>query len=566
MGSEALKGSWFSSLWRISRGNILHQENAVIGILAFEVANMMSKIVCLWNSLTDRQLVRLREDVVNSFGIINLVSEDENLLMELACSEIIESLNCVIESVMRLGKRCFDPVYNRLELFFVSLVENTVELHGCEYRWKKMEKKVKKMERFVAATSQLYQEMEVLVELEQTLRRMQSSPETNHVKLLEFQQKVMWQRQEVKNLREMSPWSRTYDYTVQLLARSIFTIIGRLKVVLGVHQAIFVEERNISGPLTASSLCRSRSVVQSSVHPSENHSSIFYSGPLGKSSSKLGFRARKKQQLAQQNVANLHKNNPLLKTKRFVQSGPFKGCMMAGSDSPIVHSCMPSRSGSLSSPGTCLDDICKPRGTTAMPLLISKIFGISGSVLSFQCTLSETLPFTLGKAALSLHYANIILLIEKFASSPHLIGADARDDLYHMLPTSIRSTLRARLKMHPKSLAASAYDAALAAEWSMAMVRILEWLSPLAHNTVRWHSERNFEKQHMIPRASVLLVQTLYFANQAKAEAAITELLMGLNYLCRFGKEFNQTTLSGPAGNVALNDCFIETDTVACHA
>ncbi|KAG9134617.1 hypothetical protein Leryth_000937 [Lithospermum erythrorhizon] len=66
--------------------------------------------------------------------------------------------------------------------------------------------------------------------------------------------------------------------------------------------------------------------------------------------------------------------------------------------------------------------------------------------------------------ALALHYANVIILIEKLASSPHLISLDARDDLYCMLPTTVRTTLRANLKIFKKSLTSSIYDAALASE------------------------------------------------------------------------------------------------------
>ncbi|KAL2933515.1 DEAD-box ATP-dependent RNA helicase 57 [Bienertia sinuspersici] len=203
-----VKESWFSSLWGTSRRTGSHSEKAVMGILAFEVATMMSKVVNLWNCLSDIQIARLREDVVNSPGIVKLVSDDENYLMSLAFAEIVENLWYAAHSVARLGKRCSNPVYHSLELLFSSPLENSIESYGWEYKWKKMEKKVKKMERFVGATSQLHQEMEVLMELEQTLRRMQCNPETNRVKLLEFQQKVIWQRQEVKNLREMSPWPR----------------------------------------------------------------------------------------------------------------------------------------------------------------------------------------------------------------------------------------------------------------------------------------------------------------------------------------------------------------------
>lgn len=550
MGGEGAKESWFSSLWGISLRNGSNPEK--IGILAFEIATLMSKIVNLWTCLGDIQIARLKEDVINSPGIVKLVSDDENYLMNLVFSEVIENLWYVAKCVSWLGRKCSNPIYHRLDQLFSGPLENSVEWYGWEYRWKKMEKKVKKMERLVAVTSQLHQEMEVLVELEQTLRRMQCSPDINRVKLLEFQQKVIWQRQEVKNLRELSPWSRTYDYTVELLLRCLATIIERLKF-LSVNQMLFEDGNNMPGyQPTAGSLSRSRSFVQSSILPSENHASIFYSGPLARSSSLLGLPTRNKragrklQRQSQQYAPNQHRRLPFFKTKRFTQSGPFKGCMVGGSDSPVIESCTPANSGSSRS---TLNDMDINKGRI---LDASSCNGGPPTGSSISLLLSNAPPSTLGNAALSLHYANIIVLIERLASSAHLIAPDARDDLYNMLTTSIRSMLRERLKFYTKSLGASASNAALAAEWSIAIARMLEWLSPLAHNTVRWHSERNYEKQHIAPRGNLLLVQTLYFANQSKTEAAIVELLMGLTYLYRFGKEVNERALLESSGAQGL--------------
>lgn len=559
MGGDGAKESWFSSLWGTSRRNGSHPEKAMVGILAFEVATLMSKIVNLWGCLSDIQIARLKEDVVNSPGIVKLVSDDDNYLMSLAFVEIIENLCYATHSVTWLGKRCSNPVYHRLDQLFRNPLENVVEWYGWEYRWKKMEKKVKKMERFVAVTSQLHQEMEVLLELEQTLRRMQCSPDMNRVKVLEFQQKVIWQRQEVKNLREMSLWSRTYDHIVELLSRSLATIIERLKFLVGINHMTFADGNSMCGHEdTAESLPRSRSFVQSSVHPSENHASIFYSGPLVRSSSLFGLPTRSKRASKKQHLPNQHRRLPFLKTKRFAQSGPFKGCMIGGSDSPVIESCLPTSSDPSSSTAILLSDMDKSEAKGA--------YLTNSSILLSQCILSNTPPSTLGGGALSLHYANIIILIEKLASSPHLIAPDARDDLYNMLTTSIRSMLRERLKLYAKSLASSARDVSLAEDWSLAIARMLEWLSPLAHNTVRWHSERNYEKHQIVPRGSLLLVQTLYFANQSKTEAAIVELLMGLNYLYRFGKEVNEKPLLELNCSQAYDEYSIQRDTIACNA
>ncbi|EPS73879.1 hypothetical protein M569_00874, partial [Genlisea aurea] len=147
---------------------------------------------------------------------------------------------------------------------------------------------------------------------------------------------------------------------------------------------------------------------------------------------------------------------------------------------------------------------------------------------------------TLGAAGLSLHYANLIMLMEKMIRSPQLIGADARDALYSMLPNSIRTSLRARLK---GVVGFPATDPVLATEWRNALHRILGWLSPLAHNMIEWHNERSFEhRKQLMPRTTdndVLLLQTLCFANTHKTEAAITEMLVGLNYVWRFRKQMN---------------------------
>lgn len=109
----------------------------------------MFKIVNLWGCLSDIQIVRLKEDVVNLFGIVKFVFDDDNYFMSFVFVEIIENLCYVIYFVIWLGKRCLNFVYYRLDQFFRNLLENVVEWYGWEYRWKKMEKKVKKMERFV---------------------------------------------------------------------------------------------------------------------------------------------------------------------------------------------------------------------------------------------------------------------------------------------------------------------------------------------------------------------------------------------------------------------------------
>ncbi|KAM7526117.1 hypothetical protein LguiA_016019 [Lonicera macranthoides] len=502
---------WFSH-WRRSSEKNLGAE-PVIGILTFEVACLMLKVFHLWKCLRDKKMVQLREEVITSLGIQKLVSDDEDYLMDLVLAEILETFGYLAKSVARLGKRCRDPAYHHLEHIFDDPTKINLNWRGWEYRSKKMEKKVRKMERFVGVTSQLHQEIEVMAELEQSLRRMQANVDINQVKLFEFQQKVMWQRLEVKSLREMSPWNRTYDYTVRILLRSLFTISERIKYVFGINQTADSEGINDSECDNIDGcLVRSHSIsacMQSSIHPSESNLSVSNSSTIGRVSNLNSFNKKLKTHYQSSILFGKH---PLARTGKLTHFAPFKGCMMGGSDSPVLLT----KSSSMRSSGAFQNDTDKMKDTCSKHRLLNSF------------------PSTLCHAGLALHYANLIILIEKLASFPHLITLDAREDLYIMLPASIRASMRAKLKLFSKTLAASVSNAALVAESSLAVVRILQWLAPLAHNMIRWHAERNFEKKRMVSRTNMLLVQTLYFASQEKTESAITELLIHLTYILRF--------------------------------
>ncbi|KAF5194080.1 type-1 restriction enzyme mjaxp r protein [Thalictrum thalictroides] len=310
-----------------------------------------------------------------------------------------------------------------------------------------MEVKLKKIDRYVTLTASLHKEIDELSDIEHGLKKLLQCSDAEQLikekKIIDLQQKIFWQKQEVKYLKETSLWSRNFDMVALLLARSLFTIVARIKLVFGIGSTV--------------SLPRSLS-VSATVYPSDNSitSCKFVSGPL-------------------QMSAN-HCDEKQVQIQKFFESNS--------------------------------------------KLLVPP-------------------PTTLGGVALALHYANLIIVIEKMIRSPQLVGIDARDDLYGMLPTSIRMSLRARLK----GIGFSASDQALAGEWRDALGRILGWLSPLAHNMIKWQSERSFEQQSLTPKTNVLLLQTLYFANQTKTEAAITELLVGLNYIWRFEREMNAKAL-----------------------
>lgn len=540
--------SWFHNLWRTSQKHDTVPEKPVIGVLAFEVANLMSKLVHLWQSLADKQVKKMRELISGSVGIKKLVSDDEDYVVRLISAEMIDNLGNVARAVVRLGKKCLDPSLNNLEKVFDDLIKFGGDIYGLELAWKKMEQTVKKMQKLISINSNLFREWEALSDLEQTLRRMSSCSESDSKDLLEYQKKIAWKQREVKHLQEKSLWNKTYVDMVMLMTRSVFTIFIRIKHVFGLGHREETMKVTDSKPSHSDYLHRAQSVSaaplqSSSVHPSESSIPRFSSGPLLKKltvhpgplpkahekynsySGPIGGRSTKS--------GPIHRANKVLNS----YSGPLVQTSLAHSGPSSKRSIFGLKLWHNRKNSSTLDEklaLSKPDQLPEAETLTAQL-----DLLNFKSRLLDAPPETLGAAALALHYANVIFVIEKLVASPHLIGHDARDDLYYMLPSSIRASIRARLKPFSKVMDSSVKDTALAREWNEAMTRILEWLAPLAHNTVKWQSERSYEQQGLSSRGNVLLVQTLHFVNQEKAEAIITELLVGLNYVWRFGREIS---------------------------
>ncbi|XP_075496690.1 protein PSK SIMULATOR 1-like [Primulina tabacum] len=430
-----------------------------VGVLAFEIAGIMSKILHLCECLSDESMARFRSESIWLEGVRKIVSNDDVFLLGLVCAELVENLRVIANSISSMSKKCQDSSLRCFDRLFDEFANSGHDPHSWLMGSKELTSKIKEMERFVTVTASLLREIDELVLLENELKKSLHIKDHDagikEQKIIDLRQKILWQKQEVKYLKVKSLWCRSFDTVTKLLARSIFAVLARIKLVFGVGHGHGYNPSSLPLSLSASAL----------VYPFENSNSFLHvSGPLAKNPP---------------NTREAH--------------GFF------GSNSMIL----------------------KPPSTT------------------------------LGAAALALHYANVIIVMEKMIKSPQLVGADARDDLYSMLPDSIRFLLRARLK----GMGFSASDPVLAAEWREALQKVLKWLSPLAHNMIKWQSERSFEQQNLILKTNVLLLQTLYFANQEKTEAAITELLVGLNYIWRFEREMHAKSMFLNCNGFLISQC-----------
>uniref|UniRef100_A0A0R0ENK3 DUF668 domain-containing protein n=1 Tax=Glycine max TaxID=3847 RepID=A0A0R0ENK3_SOYBN len=486
----------------------------VIGILSFEVANVMSKTVHLHRSLSEPEIVKLRNEISNSQGVQNLVSSEEGYLLELARAEKLEELNRVANVVSRLGKKCSLPALQGFEHVYGDIVSGVIDVKELGFLVKHMEGMVRKMDRYVSATRSLHSEMGVLNDLEQAVKKFQHEESRRA-----FEQKLTWQKQDVKHLKEISLWNQNFDKVVELLARTVCTLYARICIIFG-----------------DSTWRKSNSLGLSGVSPSptlQNECGLV-SGQIN-----VPMSSEKRGELA------------------YLQLEDF-GFPCGTSPGRLFMECL-----SLSSSVVKLDDddddYAKKRdhlynsgGPNHVQSGVPFTEDLSCSTFGPQSRLAVYAPpSTLGGCALALHYANVIIVMEKLLRYPHLVGEEARNNLYQMLPTSLRLSLKGKLKTYIKNLAI--YDAPLAHDWKVTLDGILKWLAPLAHNMIRWQSERNFEQHQIVNRTNVLLFQTLYFADKDRTEEAICQLLMGLNYICRY--EQQQNVLLGCASSFDFEDC-----------
>ncbi|KAJ7524196.1 hypothetical protein O6H91_18G082000 [Diphasiastrum complanatum] len=582
-------------------------DKAKIGILAFEVANLMSKSIQLWQSLSDQEILHLRTEVIKAEGVLKLVSDNEAVLLAFACREKLQDLTALARSVARLGKRCQDPALQGFEHVYNDVLKNNIDVSTLEYPLKEMEAKMKKMERYIASTSNLYQELEILADVEQAARRIQDDDNSAHREAQSIlEQKIMWQRQEVKYLRDISLWNRTFDKIVALLARTVCTIHRRIAGIFGSPmlglnhlvplyssrdcdqylssqfnysnssqilflspQSAFFEESNdtstneIHGDNFSSHVLRlpCRGIEGSDYaaevcSPSPPKSSITSTASMDcDSHPERHSRLSPVSCFRRTRSSHPHLYPPrdglcsLQSRSSFSRSGFAQGPHSIAFEKYEASLMDPGFSKGCLSPTNLSQKNVQLNRQESYHVYQSQC--IDPVLLDPLCSHQKAPTSTLGGAALALHYANIIIVLEKMVRFPQLIGSDARDDLYRMLPKSVRIALRSRIRFFPRD--STRFDAAIAEHWKEILADILRWLAPLAHNMIRWQSEHNFEQQ-VVSRTNVLLLQTLHFADRVKAESAITELLVGLNYICGHEKESKSSQLDFVASNNDLEE------------
>ncbi|KAM0953498.1 hypothetical protein DsansV1_C01g0000651 [Dioscorea sansibarensis] len=459
-------------------GSTSAMQHDLVGILAFEAAANMARLVSLHKALSEPEILRLRSDTMRSQGVAYLNSTDQTFLLRLACAELMTDLDRAAAVISRFDKKHgrglsrvkrFKRVYSDLKS------GNTDDLEQSWFSKKRVEKKLRKMEKFIAATSKLSTEMEVLEASRQKLNKQYCNRDSGPIpaqklisnNTIDLLSDIKSRHLKVHKLKESSLWNQTFSNVVRIMAPSAFFIFSRICAVFGPF---------VPGLPAVVTLIN-------------GNNPIICFAPV----SKLKIRPR------------LSSSGPILE-KQAVNPEVIPSIMR--------NSC--------------------------------PIFGSKEQTEAYGNwrKLLEAPSNSVGGSSMALRYAEVIVSTEKLMLMKSDNNHDSKgesvlsDEIYEMLPLRLREAVRKKLKecwRDPGPL-----DGCLADGWKEAVERIMKWLTPMAHDTLRWQAERNMDRRQWFdPQPKALLLQTLHFSDVEKTEAAIVEVLVGLSCVCWYEERRN---------------------------
>ncbi|KMZ68509.1 hypothetical protein ZOSMA_239G00150 [Zostera marina] len=427
-----------------------------VGILAFEAARAMSKLITLHRALTANSFSTLCNTKIKFTGVVHLNSDDEPYLLRIACAEFLSDLNHIASAISRLSATSTAPWPRGFSHVYSDLKSGSADFHlRLCFPAHMLDKKVKKMEALVFATSSLHGEMEKLAEMEVSEKKLEQwkaynglvpanggdSHANNPPGADAFLKKLGMQRKLVKKLQDESLWNQSKEKVSELMAHAAITVFTRICTVFEkyVTELPVVTDRH------------------------------------GK------FWAAPKIDIPGVNLMSSHLDRP----------GGINGTA-------------PKFPGQI------------PRSTQIVPVKME--------LAKWTTKTLEPPPESCGAAGLALRYAEVISLAEKMLHLPSnsTEHKEEREELYQLLPGTLRTALRTRLKSSSGEMGINGVPAVEGR-------RVLEWLAPIAHDTIKWYSQKSCEKQSIDPVSKVFMLQTLEISDRKAVEMRIVDVVVAVN-------------------------------------
>ncbi|XP_059278974.1 protein PSK SIMULATOR 2-like [Lycium ferocissimum] len=219
-----------------SRGN-------KISILAFEVANTITKGANLLQSLSNENVEYLKKEILPSKGVQQLVSTNMKELLAIAAADKREEFDIFSREVIRFGDMCKDPQWHNLDRFFSRLDSDSLTHKQLRSEAELMMQELSTLAQY---TSELYHELHALDRFEQDYRRKLEELDSLNLPrkgegLMMLHSELRHQRKIARDLKKKSLWSKSLEEIVEKL----------VDIVTYIHQAI-VEAFGDNGLTSAS--------------------------------------------------------------------------------------------------------------------------------------------------------------------------------------------------------------------------------------------------------------------------------------------------------------------------
>ncbi|KAL9250148.1 PSK SIMULATOR 1-like protein [Drosera capensis] len=203
-----------------------------ITILSFEVANTIVKGTNLMQSLSEENIKHLKEVVLQSEGVQNLISKDTDEQLRIAAFDKREELKVFSGEVVRFGNRCKDPQWHNLDRYFEKLA---TEFIPQKHLKAEAETVMLHLMTLVQNTADLYHELHALDRFKQDYRQKlqeednPSGSQRGKSQLIIFcpihssdglvplKAELKSQKKHVRNLKKKSLWSRILEEVMEEL-------------------------------------------------------------------------------------------------------------------------------------------------------------------------------------------------------------------------------------------------------------------------------------------------------------------------------------------------------------
>nr|GMD97491.1 uncharacterized protein LOC109153034 [Ipomoea batatas] len=139
-----------------------------ISILAFEVANTITKAVNLLQSLSKENVQFLKDEILRSKSVQELISTDKKELLSIAAADKRAEFKVFSQEVVRFGNMCKDPQWHNLDRYFSTLDSNPV---SHEQFKEEADMTMQELVTLAQHTSELYHEFHSLDRFEQEYRK-----------------------------------------------------------------------------------------------------------------------------------------------------------------------------------------------------------------------------------------------------------------------------------------------------------------------------------------------------------------------------------------------------------